>query len=189
MAKRAIHSRRAVLAALLAIPSVATADEPPPPRPASTGGRAPAPSGDVCDAAVAAWAARASRRGGVEITAVSCPGELVRFAVRGAGCDYEVRKGKGFQSTADGAHSVSPIANLEWSTAPASMKKGLDTLLAALTEDPTLPITGGAQRRPPRAAGAREDRLAVGAALLITAGALGLWWTRGPSRPSPPSES
>ena len=128
----------------------------------------------------------------MDITAVSCPGGLVRFKVRDAGCDYEVTKGKGFQRTADGAYAVSPIANLEWETAPEPMKKGLATMMAALTKDPTLPITGVTRRAPSPKAGpdqARQDKLAIGAAFLITAGALGFWWTRGSGPAAPPPAS
>jgi hypothetical protein len=130
---------------------------------------------DVCEDAVVAWAKGASQRTGAAIAAVSCPGELVRFKIEGAGCDYEVRRGgQGFQKTADGVFGVSPIVDLDWTSAPEPMKKGLAALLTALGQDATLPI-----RRPPPKS---EVPIAAGAsaAVVVVAAAAGgaVWWRR-----------
>lgn len=102
----------------------------------------------ACDDSVQAWAKRASVKQGRSITAKSCPGGSVRFAVADAGCDFEVVRGNGFQLTKMGSFAVSPIVNLEWSEAPPSMKSGLDAMVAALDGDGSLVIPKEAIRQP-----------------------------------------
>lgn len=197
MPRATLAARRATLLALLSLPSVAWADKapppPPPPPPPASGSplppfeppptddrpKPPPPPPprvpvDVCEDAVAAWAKGASQRTGAAIAAVSCPGDLVRFKIEGAGCDYEVRRGgQGFQKTADGVFGVSPIVNRDWTTAPEPMKKGLAALLTALGQDGTLPIRPAPPKsKVPMAIGA-------GAAVAVAAAAGGaVWWRR-----------
>jgi hypothetical protein len=103
---------------------------------------------EPCDDDVLGWAKRAGSRGGLTIEAVSCNAGLVRLSVGGAGCDFEVTHGKGFRQTRDGDFAVSPIVELEWDQAPEPMRRGLDTVVAALEQDPGLTIhTGAVVRR------------------------------------------
>jgi hypothetical protein len=128
---------------------------------------------DKCEDAVVDWAKAASQRTGAAIVAVSCPGDLVRFKIEGAGCDYEVRRdGKGFQKTADGVFGVSPIVNRDWTSAPEPMKKGLAALLTALGQDPTLPI----RPAPPKS----KVPIAIGAGAAVVVAAAGgvVWWKK-----------
>jgi hypothetical protein len=177
------------LLAMLAISPVARADEPPPrPTASAAGSAAPAPSGSsepagaaplgmdgACDAATTGWATRASQRTGLDISAVECPSGLVRLKVAGAGCDFEVRRDRGFQQTADKAFGVSPIANLDWTTAPEPMKKALSGLLSALTEDPTLKMgTGTVHRSGGRVGifGVWRTQIFIGAGVVLLAAAV-----------------
>jgi hypothetical protein len=140
----------------------------------------------ACDEAVAAWTARASQRTGLAIVPATCPLGLVRLAVVGAGCDFEVSRDRGFQRTPSGAFGVSPIVSLDWDTAPPPMKTAFAGLLTALTEDPSLPM---GQKRPSslRWLGARSTQLAVGAgAALLAAGAAAFAWTRRKRRKATP---
>jgi hypothetical protein len=115
-------------------------------------GQAPTPSSEdddvACDESVQGWAKRASAKQGRSITAMSCPGGSVRFAVADAGCDFEVVRGNGFQLTKTGSFAVSPIVNLEWSEAPPSMKSGLDVMVGALDGDSSLVIPKVAMKQP-----------------------------------------
>ena len=182
--------RAALLALQLTLSASVWADEPPPPPPASS--VAPAhPAGAThvevpCDAAAVDWAKGASKRTGVAITTVACPGGVVRLAVAGAGCDFEVTHDRGFQRTPDGAFGVSPIADLDWSTAPEPMKKGLAALLAALVQDPSLQMSSAAPRPSTRVGmfATGRNRLIVGAGstLVVIAAAVALGWKRRKSR-------
>lgn len=136
---------------------------------------------EPCSESVKAWAARASGRTGLAVSAASCPAGVVRLAVQGAGCDFEVSRLRGFKRTPDGTFGVSPIVQLEWETAPAPMKKALDSILAALGADGTLEIPSGEPvfRTAPAAPGARAPKLALAAAAtLVVVGALALWLRR-----------
>jgi hypothetical protein len=140
------------------------------------------PVDDSCDA-VSAWATRASRRLGVELVPLACPVGRVRFKLAGAGCDFEVTRGTGFKLTADGAFGVSPIADLDWNTAPAPMGRGLASLISALERDPSLPIASEARWQrsaaPRSGLGARRYPIATGTGVAaLCAGALWLWRRR-----------
>jgi hypothetical protein len=193
--------RRAAWAALFIVltsSAAAHADEParpalsaPAPSASSAPLAVPAPSassalprapvnGDLdafCDDAVGAWTERASRRTGLAITPASCPFGLVRLQVAGAGCDFEVSRDHGFQRTEGGAFGVSPIVDLDWTTAPEPMKKAFAAILSALAEDPSLPMSA---RRPSSIfSGPRRNQIAAGAALVVLfAAAFALWWKR-----------
>ncbi|MFT3769673.1 MAG: hypothetical protein QM820_29910 [Minicystis sp.] len=177
-----------ILVALLAAPAAAWAGEPTPALSAAA-------NDGICDEAIRAWAAGASRRIGREVTPVGCPTGMIRFQIAGAGCDYEVTRTGGFQRTADGKLGISPIANLDWSQAPEPMKKGFADLLSALAADPSLPIPSGAviRRRaggPPLVLGMRPTRLfARFAAGVLAAGALGFFWSRQKGRSPAPRPS
>jgi hypothetical protein len=180
-------------------PAASSAPAPPaassaPAPPAASG--APAHTDDVCDEAAIKWAAAASARTGKTITLAACPSGLVRLSVAGAGCDFEVRRREGFQHTADGAFGVSPIANLDWNTAPEPMKQGLAAVLAALAADPSIPIRSGhpmssSEHAQAVATAARNNRIFVGAgALVLTAAAVGMWLRRRKTRgATPPAAS
>jgi hypothetical protein len=87
---------------------------------------------------------------------------VVRLQVAGAGCDFEVTRGKAFQRTPDGAIGVSPIANLEWADAPEPMKKALAGIVSALAQDPSLQIRRGDPVHDGKAAaGAQRNQLAT----------------------------
>lgn len=151
------------------------------PAPSASGARGHGPASarpDVtCGDAVVDWAERASSRTGLTITPVACPAGLVRLQVAGAGCDFEVRREQGFQRTASGAFGVSPIVDLDWTTAPEPMKKALTGILTALTEDPSLQMDN--RRRSSMRLGSRRKQIAAGAALVvILAAALAFWWKR-----------
>ncbi len=98
-----------------------------------------------CSADVAAWAARASARSKMDVSAADCPRGVVRLHVAGAGCDFEVSSAReaGFRRTADGAFGVSPIADIDWNEAPPAMKRALDGVVAALEADPSLGVPTG----------------------------------------------
>ncbi len=181
--------RRAAWAALfllLASSAAAHADEParpalsaPAPPASSAPARAPA-NGDtvsVCDEAIVAWIERASSRTGLTISPVACPFGLVRLQVTGAGCDFEVSRDRGFQRTEGGAFGVSPIVDMDWTTAPEPMKKAFTSILSALAEDPSLPM--GNKRPSSMVLGSRRNQIAAGAGLvLLVAAAFVLWWKR-----------
>ena len=125
----------AALAVALAVSSTASAD----------------PEDDsLCSDAAVAWAARAAARMKKDVTAVACPGDLVRLHVENADCDFEVTRAGGFRRTASGKLGVSPIANLEWSTASPATRDRLDELLVALDADPSLLDLSHAHPAPPR---------------------------------------
>ena len=171
--------------------AVATA-QPGPPGAAAPPSGSSAPPAEDCDPSVAAWARGASQQSGLSITAASCPAGVVRLQIAGAGCDFEVARGRGFQTTPDGKFGVSPIANLDWATAPEPMKKALAGVLAALAHDPSLPLRDGEPiRHPPGegavALGSRRNQIiagSAGGALLVAAG-VGFWMMkRRRARPS-----
>ncbi len=178
-------------------PSASAAVAPPP----SASAASPAPSSsvpvrdDLCADAVATWAKNASQRSGLAITPASCSAGIVRLAVAGAGCDFEVSYTRGFQRTPDGKIGVSPIANLDWKDAPEPMKKALAGILTALTQDSTLLIPAGEPvfGKPAETVflGSRLNQALVGAGGLFGLAALGLWLKRrkgGPtSPPAPPA--
>ena len=138
----------------------------------------------ICGDAVVEWAEGASSRTGLTITPVSCPLGLVRLKVAGAGCDFEVSRERGFQRTEGGAFGVSPIVDLDWTTAPEPMKKALTGILSALTEDPSLPMDN---KRPSRLLGSRRNQIAAGSALVVIfAAAFALWSKRRRGAPSAP---
>lgn len=189
--------RRAAWAALfllLTSSAVAHADEAarpalsaPAPPASSAPPRAPA-NGDtdsVCDEAIVAWTERASRRTGLTISPASCPFGLVRLQVTGAGCDFEVSRDRGFQRTEGGAFGVSPIVDMDWTTAPELMKKAFTSILSALAEDPSLPM--GNKRPSSMRLGSRRNQIAAGAGLVVlVAAALVLWWKRRRRAPAAP---
>jgi hypothetical protein len=185
----ALYVRWMATTALLLLSTAAHADGAQPPAgsgaatpPALSG--SPAHTDDICNEVALKWAEAASARTGKTITPSACPAGLVRLSVASAGCDFEVRRREGFQRTADGAFGVSPIANLDWSTAPEPMKQGLAAVLAALTADPSIPIRSGTPVRSSEhaqasAIAARNNRIFVAAgALVLTAVAAGTWWRR-----------
>ncbi len=160
---------------LLAPPLVASGSSAPP---AATSTPDPAPGPD-CDEAVVAWTRRATQRTGLTITPRACPSGLVRLAIAGAGCDFEVRREGGFQRTPDGSFGVSPIVNLDWDLAPEPMKKALAGLLSALSEDRSLPLlTGRVQNHPEGQRdsetrfGSRRAQIALGAGAIALLGAV-----------------
>ena len=103
----------------------------------------------------------------------------MHFAVVGAGCDFEVSRERGFQRSSDGAFGVSPIASLEWETAPAPMKKAFAALLTALAEDPSLPMGTGRNRPFKMLFGSQRNQIIAGAGLVVlVAAAFALWWKR-----------
>ena len=169
-----------LLAALTLAAAVAAAQPGPPSAGAPPSGSA-APVVDVCDPAVATWTRDASQHSGLSITAAACPTGLVRLQVAGAGCDFEVAAGRGFQLTADGKFGVSPIANLDWTVAPEPMKKALAGVLAALAQDPSLPIREGDPVRQgaegPMLLGSRRNQIVAGSAggALVVAAGVGFW--------------
>lgn len=131
----------------------------------------------ACDEAIVAWTERASRRTGLAISPASCPFGLVRLAVAGAGCDFEVSRDHGFQRTEGGAFGVSPIVDLDWTTAPEPMKKAFAGILSSLAEDPTLPM--GNKRPSPLLLGSRRNQIAAAAGLVaLVAAAFALGWKR-----------
>ncbi|MFS8067421.1 MAG: LPXTG cell wall anchor domain-containing protein [Byssovorax sp.] len=160
----------------------------PAPSASSAPPRAPA-NGDtdsVCDEAIVAWTERASRRTGLTISPASCPFGLVRLQVTGAGCDFEVSRDHGFQRTEGGAFGVSPIVDMDWTTAPEPMKKAFTSILSALAEDPSLPM--GSNKRPSSLLlGSRRNQIAAAAGLvLLVAAAFVLWWRRRRRAPAAP---
>lgn len=156
-------------------------------QPGSPGPRAggPPPSEvqipEPCDPAAAAWAKGASQHSGLDISALACPTGVVRLHVEGAGCDFEVSRARGFERTTDGKLGVSPIVNLDWSLAPAPMKKALAGVLAALAADPSLPIReGDPVRHADQGAmrlGSRHNQIIAGSAggALVVAAGVGFW--------------
>ena len=147
----------------------------------------------ACDPAALTWAKGASQRSGLPISPSSCPNGGVRLVVAGAGCDFEVRRDRGFQRTPDGAFAVSPIANLDWGTAPEPMKKALAAIVAALAQDPSLPMGTGALAAHPEPVagrlGSERNRLGLvtGVTLLSIASlAFYLRWRRFRTRGIPP---
>jgi hypothetical protein len=169
-----------LLAALTLSAAIAVA-EPGPPTAGAPPSESAAPVADVCDAAVAIWTRDASQHTGLSITAAACPIGVVRLLVAGAGCDFEVAPARGFQRTPDGKFGVSPIANLDWAVAPEPMKKALAGVLAALAQDPSLPIREGDPIRHaaegPLLLGSRRNQIiagSAGGALLVAAG-VGFW--------------
>ncbi len=172
----------------LAAPSASSAlPAAPAPSASSAPPRAPA-NGDtdsVCDEAIVAWTERASRRTGLAISPASCPFGLVRLQVTGAGCDFEVSRDHGFQRTEGGAFGVSPIVDMDWTTAPEPMKKAFTSILSALAEDPSLPM--GNKRPSSMRLGSRRNQIAAGAGLvLLVAAAFVLWWKRRRRAPAAP---
>ncbi|MFO0756101.1 MAG: hypothetical protein U0359_06400 [Byssovorax sp.] len=177
----------AASAAAPAAPS-ASAAAPPPPAPAApvaSGSAMPAPSAsappsrdDLCADTVITWAKGASQRTGLTIAPVSCSPGIVRLSVAGAGCDFEVARGKGFQRTTDGTFGVSPIANLDWASAPEPMKKALAGLLTALSQDGSLLIPSGDpiyNADAGRFLGSRQNQILAGVAALLALGGVGFW--------------
>jgi hypothetical protein len=168
------------LAALALSAAVAHA-EPGPPTVGAPPSDSAAPVADVCDPAVATWTRDASQHTGLSITAAACPTGVVRLQIAGAGCDFEVAAGRGFQLTADGKFGVSPIANLDWAVAPEPMKKALAAVLAALTQDPSLIIRQGDPIRHgvegPMLLGSRRNQILAGSAggAVIVAAGVGFW--------------
>ena len=165
-------------------------------QPGPPGAAAPpsAASAVDCDPSVAAWARGASQHTGLVITATSCPAGVVRFQIAGAGCDFEVARAQGFQTTPDGKFGVSPIANLDWTEAPEPMKKALTGVLAALAHDPSLALREGEPMRhppePPMLFGSRRNQIiagSAGGALIIAAGVGFVVMKRRRARPSAPS--
>jgi len=152
--------------------------------PAGSSAPTPAPAGsaqhaaDVCNDAVEAWAKAASRRTGLTIHPVACFVGLVRVEVAGAGCDFELTRNTAFQRTKDGAFGVSPIVNLDWSTAPEPMQKALAGLLSALEQDPSLHIRTGDER------GVRAVPIAIGAGVLVSAALAAAWLKRRKGKPA-----
>jgi hypothetical protein len=171
--------------AVLSLTAAVAVAQPGPPGAAAPPSGSSAPPAEECDPAVAAWAKSASQQSGLAITAAACPTGVVRLQIAGAGCDFEVARGRGFQTTADGKFGVSPIANLDWTTAPEPMKKALAGVLAALTHDPSLPLREGEPvRHPPGEGkvllGSRTNQILAGSgggALLVAAG-VGAWMMR-----------
>ncbi|MEP7122575.1 MAG: hypothetical protein ABJE95_16755 [Byssovorax sp.] len=169
------------LVAALALSAAVASAEPGPPSAGAPPADSAAPVADVCEPAVATWAKDASQHTGLTISAAACPTGLIRLQVAGAGCDFEVARGRGFQKTADGKFGVSPIANLDWAVAPEPMKKALAAVLAALAQDPSLAIRDGDPIRhaPGSGPGMGSQRNQIiagsaGGALLVAAG-VGFW--------------
>ena len=171
--------------AVLSLSAAVAVAQPGPPGAAAPPSGSSAPPAEECDPAVAAWAKSASQQSGLAITAAACPAGVVRLQIAGAGCDFEVARGRGFQTTTDGKFGVSPIANLDWATAPEPMKKALAGVLAALTHDPSLPLRDGEPARHPPGEGkmllgSRTNQILAGSgggALLVAAG-VGAWRMR-----------
>jgi hypothetical protein len=183
-----------MLAALTLSAAVAFAEPGGPPggAPPSASG---APAAEACDPGVAAWTKSASAHTGLVIAAVACPVGVVRLQVTGAGCDFEVAPGRGFQRTADGKFGVSPIADINWELAPEPMKKALAGVLAALTQDPSLTIRDGDPVRhgaeTPMLLGSRRNQILAGSAggALVAAAAVGLWLKRRRNKAASPAAS
>jgi hypothetical protein len=181
------HASHATATTILAVVTLSAAvavaqpGSPPGGAPPSASG---APAAEACDPGVAAWAKNASVHAGLTISAVACPTGVVRLQVAGAGCDFEVAPARGFQRTADGKFGVSPIADLNWDVAPEPMKKALAGVLAALAQDPSLPIREGdpVRHAGPEAMplGSRRNQIIAGSAggALVVAAAVGFWLKR-----------
>lgn len=202
-ASSAVVAPPAASSAAVAPPAASSAALAPPPAsaaaPSPSGSTAPAPLSsapvrdDLCPDAVVAWTKAASQRSGLTITPASCSAGIVRLAVAGAGCDFEVARNRGFQRTADGSIGVSPIADLDWKDAPEPMKKALAGILAALAQDGTLLIPAGEPVFGEPAGGAglfssRRNQILFGVGGLFGLAALGLWLKRrkgGPAAPPP----
>ncbi len=181
--------------AVLTLSAAVAIAQPGPPGAAAPPSGSSAPPAEECDPSVAAWAKAASQQSGLTITAASCPAGIVRLQIAGAGCDFEVARARGFQTTPDGKFGVSPIANLDWTLAPEPMKTALAAVLAALAHDPSLPLREGEPvRHPPgeggTALGSSRNRIIAGGsggALILAAGAFAWWMKRRRATPSPAS--
>ena len=182
--------------AVLSLTAAVAMAQPGPPGAAAPASGSSAPPAEECDPSVAVWAKGASQKTGLVITAASCPAGVVRLQIADAGCDFEVARGRGFQTTADGKFGVSPIADLDWTTAPEPMKKALAGVITALTHDPSLPLREGEPvRHPPHETGllgSQRNKViagSAGGALLVAAG-VGFWlMKRRRAKPSAASAS
>jgi hypothetical protein len=192
------RDRRQVIAttlfALFTLSAAIAAAQPGPPAAEAPPSASGAPTAEDCDPGVAAWTQAASKHTGLAITPIACPAGVVRLEIAGAGCDFEVARGHGFQPTADGKLFVSPIANLDWNVAPEPMKKALAGVLAALAHDPSLPIREGEPMLHPGSGatppGSRRNQIIAGGAggALVVAGGIAFWLKRRRGKAAAPAK-